>query len=357
MYRVVIADPTPEGFWHGRTVLVTGHTGFKGAWLSLWLQRLGAQVCGLALPPAHSAGAFHAMGPWDDLDHRIVDVRDRAALTAAVTALQPEVVFHLAAQSQVGHGIRQPVETYATNVLGTAHLLDALGTAGPALAVVVVTSDKVYRNTGRREPFREGDELGGEDPYSSSKACAELVVRAWRGLQQGPLPSLATARAGNIIGGGDRAEERLLPDVFTGLEQSRPVRLRAPRAVRPWQFVLDPLYGYLELARRLVEQPADAPEAVNFGPEHSVAVADVVDRVHRLWGAGQWLPADTTTYEEAPTLLLDSGLARSALAWRCRLDLDAALRWTVDWHRAQLAGDDMRRFSSEQIAAYERLVA
>jgi CDP-glucose 4,6-dehydratase len=343
-----------DGFWKGRRVLVTGHTGFKGAWLCLWLQHLGARVSGLALPPANAHGAFAAMAPWADLDDHLTDIRDQTAVADVVARSQPEVLFHLAGQSQVGAAVRDPGATYHINVVGTANVLEAARRSPTLRAVVVVTSDKVYRHTGAGEPFTEDDPLGGADPYSASKACAELVVKAWRDADASESPAAATARAGNVIGGGDSAPERLVPDVFAALAAGQAVRLRAPEAHRPWQFVLDPLHGYLMLAELLVEQPAAAPVAVNYGPAGTASVAEVVERLHRLWGDGSWVSEPVPPYREQPVLRLDAGLAARVLGWRCQLDLDEALQWTVEWHRARQAGQDVRAVALDQIAAFEQ---
>jgi CDP-glucose 4,6-dehydratase len=338
--------------WSGRRVLVTGHTGFKGAWLSLWLQHLGARVAGLALPPEDPTGAFGAFAPWPGLDHRIVDVRDAAAVRDTVAAVNPDVVFHLAAQALVRRGYVDPFPTYATNVAGTSNILHAVGAAPSLKAVVVVTTDKVYANTGEGRPFRESDPLGGSDPYSMSKALAELLVAGWRA--NGLRPAVACARAGNVIGGGDRGENRLLPDVWRALSTNRPVLLRHPDAVRPWQFVLDPLAGYLVLAERLLSDPRSAAAAVNFGPDDSASesVARVVERALRLWGSGTWDRDQESRDPEATILRLDAQLAWSALGWRPRYSLDQALELTVAWWRAERDGEDLRKLALSQIEAY-----
>jgi CDP-glucose 4,6-dehydratase len=347
-----------RSFWKNRRVLVTGHTGFKGAWLVLWLDYLGANVTGMALPPEDPAGAFETMSPWPGLLSHLADVRDEAQVDAVMRAADPEVVIHLAAQSLVRRGHTDPVGTYATNVLGTAHLLRAASRAPSLLALVVVTSDKVYANDGGGRRYREGDPLGGADPYSSSKACAELVVSAWRrGVGDGTLAPTATARAGNVIGGGDVGQDRLLPDTWRALVNDRPVRLRYPRATRPWQFVLEPLLGYLLVAERLAITPDQVPPAVNLGPDpgESCPVAEVVGRVLSLWGSGRWELEAGAHLPEAPALHLDSTLAGTALGWSGRLDLDAALRWTVEWWRRQAQGGDLRRLALTQIRDYEAL--
>lgn len=345
---------TAPSWWAGRRVLVTGHTGFKGAWLTGFLERLGARVTGLALPPEPD-GAFEALAPGWSADSHIVDVRDRAGVARVVARSSPEVVFHLAAQALVPRGFADPTGTYETNVLGTAHVLEAAA-ACPAVAVVlVVTSDKVYENDGAGRPFTESDRLGGRDPYSSSKACAELVVRAWRdSLLPGGRPAVGVARAGNAVGGGDTAGDRLLPDVFRALRAGRAVRLRHPEGRRPWQFVLEPLAGYLAYAEGLAGQPGRMPPALNFGPDPAtcVTVREVVDQVFQLWGGGAWVPGDGVG-PEPQALALDSSLARQVLGWCPRLDLGTALRWTCEWARCQHEEGELGALFADQVARYQ----
>jgi CDP-glucose 4,6-dehydratase len=334
--------------WQGRRVLVTGHTGFKGSWLVLLLQRLGAHVTGIALPPEPGPSMFAALAPWPGLDHHEIDLADRAALAAALRASRPEVVFHLAAQAIVGRSHREPVLTFATNVGGTVHLLEALrGLAGTA-AAVIVTSDKVYRNDGSGRPFVESDPLGGSDPYSASKAAAELVVSSWRASFAAEMPALATARAGNVIGGGDFGEDRLLPDIVRVQAAGTALMLRHPGATRPWQFVLDVLEGYLRLAQALVENPASAPTAVNFGPAppQGLTVRELVAQYEQISGTHVPLQLPVApVIAEAPRLSLDASLAAAALHWQCRTPLPAALRQTADWYRHWRRGEDLRRAS------------
>lgn len=346
-----------SSFWDGRRVLVTGHTGFKGAWLALWLQRKGAAVTGFALPPDDERSAFPALAPWPGLTSVMGDVRDPAAVAAVLGRSDPEVVFHLAAQALVRRGYADAFETYHTNVVGTANVLHQLAAAPSVRAVVVVTSDKVYAQIGAARAFVEDDVLGGHDPYSASKALTELLVAGWRSRagEDGRRPAVSTARAGNVIGGGDRGPDRLLPDAWRALEAGTPLVLRYPAATRPWQFVLDPLQGYLRLAECLVDQPAGVPAAVNFGPGGGGAptVREVAQRVFELWGSGSVEVGPASTLHEAPTLSLDAGLARRALGWAPRLDLDTALEWTLAWWRGADRGEDLRALATGQIEAYE----
>lgn len=338
--------------WRGRRVLVTGDTGFKGTWLAIWLQQLGATVVGVGLPPDDPRGIYAAIDAASRFEHHDVDIRDADAISAALRDTEPEVVFHLAAQALVRRGYADPARTYATNVVGTANVLDAVAAAPSVSAVVVVTSDKVYRQDGAERRFRETDELGGNDPYSASKACAELVVAEWR--RRTPQIPTATARAGNVIGGGDRGEDRLLPDVVRSIEASASACIRNPSATRPWQHVLDALAGYLVLAEALLDGGHVVP-AVNFGPNESAPVDAVLDAFIGHLGTGRWQLADGEHPHEEPRLALDVELATKALGWRSRLDLDTTLAWTAEWYRTQLEGGDVAARTLEQIARYEAL--
>lgn len=347
-------------FWRGRSVLVTGHTGFKGAWLCLWLEALGAKVSGLALPPNTEPSLYALAGPWHGQNHQTVDLRDRAALSKAIEGIQPQIVFHLAAQALVRASYRAPVETYATNVMGTVHLLDALRATPSVETVVVITTDKVYENDSRGHAFVEDDRLGGKDPYSNSKACAELAVQSFRDSffagEKGP--ALATARAGNVVGGGDWSEDRLVPDVVRALSAGRSVSLRYPNSVRPWQHVLEPLRGYMMFAEKLTKDPASAPKAVNFGPDPAglLTVAQVVEVLGSAFGgAVGWEQAPGQHPAEAAMLSLDSSLAAHALGWTPRLSIEQTIGWTADWYRGWRNGADPRRLTLEQIDAYEAL--
>jgi CDP-glucose 4,6-dehydratase len=366
---VAIIDPDS---WDGRQVLLTGHTGFKGAWLALWLQMLGARVSGLALAPPTEPSLYGlARVSAHMATEESVDIRDAAGVRQAVHAARPEIVVHLAAQPLVRQSLRDPVLTFAVNVLGTVHLLDAVRHAGDSVrAVIVVTSDKCYANH-LEEPrrFVESDPLGGRDPYSSSKACAELVTASYRESffsfpsADAARAGIATARAGNVIGGGDFGEERLVPDILRAHRCGETLSLRHPDAVRPWQHVLNPLSGYLRLAQALCEEAAGAGDrasrrvarAWNFGPpeQDCCTVSEIVRRLgERLDGAlGVELDRGTQP-PEAGRLELDSSAAEELLGWRPRWDLDEALAQVARWHVAERAGEDMRRVSLEQIEAF-----
>jgi CDP-glucose 4,6-dehydratase len=351
-------------FWAGRRVLLTGHTGFKGAWLALWLQELGAHVTGLApAGPPTRPSLYELAQVGAGMCERVADVRDAGALREAVAQERPEVVLHLAAQPLVRLGYREPALTYEVNVMGTVNLLEAVRRAGEEVrAVVVVTSDKCYENragAGRR--FAEGDPMGGEDPYSSSKACAELVSAAYRSsfFSGADAPRVATARAGNVIGGGDWGAERLIPDIVRAVEAGAPLRVRNPAAVRPWQHVLNPLSGYLALAQALYRTP-QAAGAWNFGPasEDARTVGWVVQRLCDLWGGALRWEDDGGVADgepdppEAAHLALDSAKAERDLGWRPPWGLGEALERVVEWHEAHRRGEDVRQTTTGQIGQF-----
>lgn len=349
-----------SSFWRGKRVLVTGHTGFKGSWLALWLKEMGAEVIGYALEPPTSPSLFDAAGVADGIVSVIADIRDHERLDSAVAAHRPEIVLHLAAQALVRPSYEDPLGTYATNVMGTVHLLEAVRRAGCVRAVINVTSDKCYENREWVWPYRENEALGGYDPYSSSKACAELVTSAYRNSFFGSGTALASVRAGNVIGGGDWARDRLVPDIMRAFLDGRPVTVRNPGAIRPWQHVLDPLNGYLLLAEKLWEGGAAFAEAWNFGPpaEDAKTVSWIVNRLSAEWGEGAGCEHDRAGQpHEAGVLKLDSSKARVRLGWRPRLSLAAALEWVVAWYRACGDGQDMRHVTERQIAEYRTLKA
>jgi CDP-glucose 4,6-dehydratase len=352
-------------FWAGRRVLLTGHTGFKGGWLGLWLQMLGAQVHGYALPPPPAGDAPHAL--WhaarlhDAVTGTLADVRDGERLHAAMAAFAPEIILHLAAQPLVRASYQAPIDTYATNVMGTAHVLEAARRCTAVRAIVVVTTDKCYDNREWPWPYRETDALGGHDPYSSSKACVELLCSSWRAsfLQEAGI-RLATARAGNVIGGGDAAPDRLVPDALRTWERGATLTLRHPGATRPWQHVLEPLGGYLLLAQALAQGDDSAASAWNFGPgaEGTASVAVVIGELARLWpgGPAAWRTEERPQPHEAGLLALDSSKSRHRLGWRPRWTLAQALARTIDWYSASRTGTDMQAFTRAQITAFESSV-
>jgi CDP-glucose 4,6-dehydratase len=347
--------------WQGRRVFLTGHTGFKGSWLALWLARLGAQIRGYALDPSTEPNLFNQASVSSVVEDVRGDVRDYAKLEASMAEFAPDVVFHLAAQPIVRRSYVDPVGTYGTNVMGTVHLMEAIRRTPSVRAAVCVTTDKCYQNQEWIWPYRETDPLGGYDPYASSKACAEIVSAAYRSsffpterLQEHHV-GLATARAGNVIGGGDWSEDRLIPDLIRGFRSNQPVLIRRPNAIRPWQHVLDPLHGYLMLAQELLAQPARFASAYNFGPsdEDIWPVERIATKLVRMWGDGaSWIRDSVPSVHEDQVLRLDASKARVELGWKPRLGIEAALEWTTEWYRAWNQGDNMAEFTEKQIAEY-----
>ncbi|UUX96776.1 CDP-glucose 4,6-dehydratase [Aquabacterium sp. J223] len=351
-----IAQVDPA-FWQGKRVFLTGHTGFKGSWLSLWLQSLGAELQGFALAPPTSPSLFEQARVAEGMTSHIGDIRDAEALTASMAAFRPDIVLHMAAQPLVRLSYQEPVTTYATNVMGTVHLLEAVRRAGSVRAVVNVTTDKCYDNREWVWGYREDEPMGGHDPYSNSKGCAELVSAAYRKSFLAPAGiALATARAGNVIGGGDWAADRLVPDVLRALEKRLPVQIRNPHAIRPWQHVLEPLSGYLVLAQRLFGQGQDAAEGWNFGPrdEDARPVQWIVEHLCDSWGDGAtWTLQPGDHPHEATFLKLDISKARQRLQWAPRWSLETALKRITDWHQAWLDGQDVRSLCLNQITRYQ----
>lgn len=352
-------------FWRDKRVLVTGHTGFKGAWLTLWLDRLGALPAGYSLAPEPEPNLAVLVDLERHLPSFRGDIRDKAKLAAAVAEFSPEIIFHLAAQSLVRLSYEQPVQTFETNVMGTIHVLEAARATPSVRAVVVVTSDKCYENHGSARSYREDEALGGHDPYSASKACVEIIAAAWRRSflsrpDAARAFAMGSARAGNVIGGGDWAADRLVPDCVRAFGAGHPVPIRNAHATRPWQHVLEPLSGYLLLAERLFQDGARVAEAWNFGPslEHVQPVSWVVRELVAQWGDdAKSISAPGDHPHEARLLAIDAGKARARLRWTPRLHLTEALKWTVDWYKRQRAGEPAGRLVGEQIDRYERLEA
>jgi len=353
-------------FWQGKRVLLTGHTGFKGSWLSLWLQSMGAQVTGYALAPSTNPSLFQIAEVAHGMSSIIGDIRDLAKLQAAFTKHQPQIVIHMAAQPLVRFSYQNPVETYSTNVMGTVHLLEAVRNTPGVKAVVTITTDKCYENREWVWGYRENEPMGGFDPYSNSKGCAELVsaayrssffnadTYAWHGV------ATATARAGNVIGGGDWAQDRLIPDILAAFENGRNAYIRNPRAIRPWQHVMEPLSGYLLLAEQLFEHGPSFGEGWNFGPndEDAKPVGWIVDQMAALWGMGAQWRLDTGEHpHEAHYLKLDISKARSRLNWHPKLRLKDALALIIDWSKKRQAGANMRQLTLAQLQAFQALAS
>lgn len=358
----LVIDPA---FWNGKTVLVTGHTGFKGSWLSLWLQELGANVIGFSNGMPSDPCLFTTAGVENGMASIIGDVRDLRAVQDCVNEHRPEVVFHLAAQSLVRESYADPIETYSTNVMGTVNVLEAIRLSDAVRAAIMVTSDKCYENREWLWGYREIEALGGHDPYSSSKGCAELVTAAYRASfldTSGATGNTAVAsvRAGNVIGGGDWANDRIIPDVIKSFQDNRPADIRNPQAVRPWQFVLEPLHGYLLLAERLWSRDQQFASAWNFGPEAGDArsVASIVEALADSWGDGAgWKPTGgDKSVHEATLLRLDSSKAATLLDWTPVISLDTTLEWIVEWYQAFLREGDAESITRTQLNRYHERV-
>ena len=345
-------------FWSGKKVLVTGHTGFKGSWLSLWLQKMGAEVTGFSIGKPTNPCLFDAAGVGEGMTCVTGDVRNAGSLQECVLRSTPEIVIHMAAQSLVRPSYADPIETYSTNVMGTVNILEAARHCESIRVVVVVTSDKCYENREWRWAYRENEALGGHDPYSSSKGCAEIVTAAYRSsyFNEASSAAVATARAGNVIGGGDWATDRVIPDIVTALLAGRPAKLRNPHAVRPWQFVLEALYGYLLLAEQLWAKKDGLAGAWNFGPGDGqvVSVGELADQLVRLWGNdARWECDSGSDLHEATYLKLDSSNAREVLGWAPTLSLPVTLDWIVAWYRDFTRQGDAREITLTQLQNYQ----
>lgn len=350
--------------WQGRRVFLTGHTGFKGGWLALWLAGKGAKLRGYSFDPATEPNLFTAASIAEVLEDDRGDIRDYHKLKASLVDFRPEVVFHLAAQPLLRRSYSDPLGTYSTNVMGTANLLEAVRKTPGVRAVLCVTTDKCYQNREWAWPYRETDPLGGHDPYSSSKACAEIVVSAFRDSYfpaerlTDHRVAIATARAGNVIGGGDWSEDRLIPDLIRGFTAGNAVLVRRPAAIRPWQHVLEPLQGYITLAEQMLAENVQAASAFNFGPSDNDEwpVERIANKLASMWGTGaSWTHDNAPSVHEAHYLRLDSSKAKMELGWRPRLNLETALEWTLHWYREYKSGADMAAETRTQIALYQQL--
>lgn len=348
-------------FWKNRRVLITGHTGFKGAWLSLWLQELGADLCGIALPPNTNPNLFSLANVANNMQSHIADVRDFEKTKKIIRDFKPEIIIHMAAQPLVRYSYQNPIETYATNVMGTVHVLEAAKTCETVKAIVNVTTDKCYENKEWMWGYRENEAMGGYDPYSNSKACSELVTSAYRNSFYQKLNiGLASARAGNVIGGGDWSQDRLIADIMKSIVAQKPVIIRSPNAIRPWQHVLEPLSGYLLLAEKLFHDAEKYSEGWNFGPHahEAVTVENIVKKIFSNWtdkNAGYVIEPDIDNLHEAHFLKLDITKATTELNWKPKLNIDTTIKWISSWYQAWMKKESMREFTVNQIKYFQKL--
>ncbi len=353
-----MVNPTPA-FWRNKKVLITGHTGFKGSWLALYLHHMGAKVLGYSLPAPSKPSLFEVCALDKKITSHIGDIRNFEELFETVKAFEPEFVFHLAAQALVRPSYENPLETYSTNVMGTAHVLETCRKVSSIKTIINVTSDKCYENNETGQLYKETDRLGGHDPYSNSKACAELVASAYRSsfFNNQPGKALASVRAGNIIGGGDWAHARLIPDCIQAVWQNNPIVIRNPQAIRPWQHVLEPVFGYTLLAEKLSQDPKKYSGAWNFGPEEASCrnVEEVVGKIINNWGSGSFSVTPSELHE-AQTLKLDSTKAKTSLGWHPRWNLDKTVSVLVEWYQKFYKNEDMDKITLRQIEDYEKSI-
>lgn len=359
--KSTVENMVNPSFWEGKRVFITGHTGFKGAWLSQWLNLMGAEVTGFALSPPSNPNLFDLTNLASRMHSVIADINDVAVLKEAVDHAKPDVIFHLAAQSLVRYSYQHPIETYQTNVMGTVNILEAMRASDTAKVLVNITTDKCYENKEWQWGYREIDALGGYDPYSSSKGCSELITAAYRQSFFNPNQfsvhgkAIASARAGNVVGGGDWAQDRLVPDIISTLIQNKSPVIRFPHAIRPWQHVLEPLSGYLLLAEKLWNNPTEYVGAWNFGPEDQDCqpVSSIADQLCLKWGHGaNWILSSDAHPHEASFLKLDISKAKSLLHWQPRWRLSQTLEHTVDWYRSWNQGEDPAQLTTRQIKNY-----
>ena len=348
-------------FWKGKKVLVTGHTGFKGSWLALWLKYVGADVVGISMDPLTSPNLYKQLNIAEGMTSLRQDIRDGEAIKEIFQKYQPEIVFHLAAQPLVRYSYKEPLETYETNVMGSLHILEGVRSIESVKAVVIITTDKCYENKEWAWGYRENEPMGGHDPYSSSKGAAELLIASYRksyfstSKEGQHKAAIASVRAGNVIGGGDRAEDRLIPDIVRAFQKNKPVQIRSPNSIRPWQHVLEPLSGYLLLAEKLIENGKFFSQAWNFGPLEgdSKSVQSIVEKMVLLWGEGaSWVIDDNYHPHEANYLKLDCTKAHNYLHWWPKWDLDYALKKIVEWHQIEHAGKNLKDTCINQINEY-----
>lgn len=347
-----------DSFWLNKKIFLTGHTGFKGSWLCMWLQSLGAQVVGYALPPKENDYLFNELKIATQVDSRLGDIRNREQLTTCMVESEAEIIIHMAAQALVQESYVSPADTYETNVMGTLNLLEAVRSTPTARVVVIVSTDKCYENKEWQWGYRETDRLGGKDPYSSSKACTELLTQSYRnsfftGQNNDKSVRIATVRAGNVIGGGDNAQNRLLPDIINSLAKLETIKIRSPRAIRPWQFVLEPLNGYMKLIESMYSSSV-VDTAWNFGPNDYdiISVKEIVELAIKEWGDGSYEIDNQVWAHESLSLKLDCSMAKNLLNWRPRWTVNQAVNETVSWYKAYYTGQDMHEYSLAQIKKY-----
>lgn len=347
-------------FWKGKKVLITGHTGFKGSWISIWLQKLGAEVMGFSMEPPTSPNLFSQAEVGSDMQTTYGDIRDFNQLKQLICSFEPEIIFHMAAQSLVRKSYLDPLETFSTNIIGTANLFEAARSVDSLRVIINVTSDKCYDNKEWIWGYRENEPLGGSDPYSASKGCAELITTSYRSSFFSDGPSVASVRAGNVIGGGDWAEDRLVPDIIRSIVSNKIIFIRNPRSVRPWQHVLEPLYGYLLLAERMWFDGKEYGDSWNIGPgdQEAVSVETLLRLFENAWGESLNIQYDDKGNHphEANYLRLDCSKAKLKLGWSSLLSVDTSIDWVVDWTRAYIQGEDMRRVTLNQISYFEEII-
>lgn len=354
-----MADYLDNNFWKNKKVFLTGHTGFKGSWLSIWLKKLGASVAGFSLEPPTNPSLFKEANVSDGMLSIIGDIRNLEDITKSMIDYSPDILIHMAAQPLVRLSYENPIETFETNIMGTVNIFEAAKKCSNLRAIVNITTDKCYENKEWVWGYRENDPMGGRDPYSSSKGCVELITSAYRKsfFNKKLTPSLASARAGNVIGGGDWATDRLIPDILKALKKNKPVLIRHPKAIRPWQHVLEPLSGYLNLAQKLLTFGQDYAEAWNFGPQNNDAkpVSWVVENIIEQWGGNNsWKKEITKQPYETKILKLDISKANNLLNWKPKLTLSQALDLTIDWHKSWLNGENAEKLCLEQIYTFEK---
>ena len=348
-----------QNFWRGKRVLITGHSGFKGSWLSLWLSQYSAVLSGISLPIGDENFLYNRINTdYLSRNETFVDIRDYSKIREVIAEFSPEIIFHMAAQPIVRYSYTEPVETFTTNILGTLNILEAVRSEKANTTIINITTDKCYENKNWIWPYRENESLGGQDPYSASKACSEIITHAYRNSfsENNSLFAIASARAGNVIGGGDKSKDRLVPDFLKALDANKSITLRNPQAVRPWQFVLDPIAGYLQLAQALYSNPKKFSSAWNFGPlDEAKSVGDVIDILSELSGSKAYKLEKASQPHENIYLSLDSSKARTLLNWRSKLDLRSSLSWTMNWHQKSTEQSDMTEFSLSQIKRFSDL--